>query len=197
MPFNIKNTRFVFVRHADAATALPGQPDRDRPLTDVGQEQAQTLSGRLVYKAFDLALISPALRAQKTAEPIMEDLRPKNVVNMESLYGHPEAEIDEILGNMCLELGQVEYRVYLQHRNAGVLQTFAEHTAADIGNEVAMYHRDGFDVLVVGHHPLLNAIISSMFPLLTSDMLDYIFPKCGAVQVCVDHHGEATIEFIE
>jgi phosphohistidine phosphatase len=64
------------LRHADAADALPGQDDADRPLTDKGRRQAQAVGRALARMgvALDGCLSSPRLRALDTAKLACEPL---------------------------------------------------------------------------------------------------------------------------
>lgn len=64
------------LRHADAADALDGQDDADRPLTDKGRRQSQAV-GRALRRmgvAFDACVASPRLRALDTAKLVCEPL---------------------------------------------------------------------------------------------------------------------------
>jgi phosphohistidine phosphatase len=63
--------RLWLIRHAKAADAEPGQRDFDRPLTRRGQRQCDQLSAWLTERMSDVdvtALVSPAVRAQQTAD---------------------------------------------------------------------------------------------------------------------------------
>lgn len=65
--------RIYLVREADAGGRLswPG-PDRLRPLTSRGWDQAQELAGCLDRTAIDRILASPWLRCQQTVLPLAE-----------------------------------------------------------------------------------------------------------------------------
>lgn len=63
-------TQLVLIRHGEAAGAnFPGS-DADRPLTEVGQRQAEALAASLARLNFRLSglFASPLRRAQETAE---------------------------------------------------------------------------------------------------------------------------------
>ena len=62
------------LRHAKAARALAGQPDRDRPLTDAGLAEAEALAAYLARAGArpDVVLCSAALRARQTLAPIAQ-----------------------------------------------------------------------------------------------------------------------------
>jgi phosphohistidine phosphatase len=66
--------RLYLVRHAEAA---PGEPDRERPLTKTGLEQAARVGERLAEETprpVAAVLTSPLLRARQTAELIAAPL---------------------------------------------------------------------------------------------------------------------------
>jgi phosphohistidine phosphatase len=75
--------RLVLVRHAQAGDAAT---DRDRPLTEQGQQQAAAVGERLAGMgvAPDRVLISPALRARQTWERARA-----------ALDGAPEPDVEE------------------------------------------------------------------------------------------------------
>ena len=80
----------ILVRHAEAAAAVPGQKDHDRPLTAQGYQDAARV-GRYGYEQYwnlDIILSSDALRTRTTAELIAEQLRfdLSNIVFREELY---------------------------------------------------------------------------------------------------------------
>jgi phosphohistidine phosphatase len=64
------------LRHADAAEALEGQDDADRPLTDRGRRQAQDVGEALkrLGVPLDACVSSPRLRALDTAKLVCEPL---------------------------------------------------------------------------------------------------------------------------
>jgi len=57
------------LRHADAAAAVEGQSDAERPLTEKGREQARIVGAALVALGVELdaCLASPRIRALDTA----------------------------------------------------------------------------------------------------------------------------------
>lgn len=70
--------RLLIVRHAQAAREPPGGgPDRERPLTDRGEQDARQAGARLHTRGMapDLVLSSPAARAIGTAEILAERMR--------------------------------------------------------------------------------------------------------------------------
>jgi phosphohistidine phosphatase len=68
--------RLWLIRHAKAADGEPGQRDFDRPLTSKGEHQCTDLAEWLSDRMRDrtvLALVSPAARAQQTADRVLGD----------------------------------------------------------------------------------------------------------------------------
>src|SRR5690349_11068177 len=67
--------KLILVRHADAAAKGENGSTRDfdRPLTDLGREQAQKLADALAAHGVrpDAVVSSPLVRAVQTAEPLL------------------------------------------------------------------------------------------------------------------------------
>jgi phosphohistidine phosphatase len=59
--------RVFLVRHASAA---PGTPDEERPLTAEGLAESDALAVRLAAEGLDAVLSSPLLRARQTAQVV-------------------------------------------------------------------------------------------------------------------------------
>lgn len=58
----------VVMRHADAASPRPGQPDVDRPLTSTGHRRAASRRSAVIDLDPALVLCSAAVRARQTLE---------------------------------------------------------------------------------------------------------------------------------
>ncbi|QGG94854.1 histidine phosphatase family protein [Actinomarinicola tropica] len=93
----------VLVRHAEPEWAKDGLAIDNPPLTDRGREQARRLADRLSHEAFDQVFVSPMVRAQQTAEPILEVLGVDaptepwlEELRMPDWTGTPSAEVDEL-----------------------------------------------------------------------------------------------------
>lgn len=67
-------SRIYLLRHAKAASALPGQRDFDRPLDSRGRDTARTLGITLMANGYqpDLIICSPAKRTRETLAIIAE-----------------------------------------------------------------------------------------------------------------------------
>jgi phosphohistidine phosphatase len=83
--------RLVLVRHAQAGDAVT---DRERPLTELGQQQAAAMGEQLAAlgAAPDRVLVSPALRARQTWERISA-----------ALPAMPEPEVEERIYDNTLD----------------------------------------------------------------------------------------------
>jgi phosphohistidine phosphatase len=67
-------SRIFLLRHAKAASALPGQRDFDRPLDSHGRDTARTLGITLMANGLqpDLIICSPAKRTRETLATVAE-----------------------------------------------------------------------------------------------------------------------------
>ena len=85
----------VLVRHAQAAY---NYPDRSRPLTDAGRDQAARLGATLASEigAFDVAVSSDAQRARETFAAILTRAGADEAWHDRSIYDGGEEEIIEL-----------------------------------------------------------------------------------------------------
>jgi phosphohistidine phosphatase len=65
-------SRIYLLRHAEAAWAVPGQSDFDRPLNEQGYADAEIVADKAADRGYrpDLVLSSTALRCRNTADAI-------------------------------------------------------------------------------------------------------------------------------
>lgn len=98
----------VFVRHGQPAWSVDGLSQVDPELTDLGWEQARRVGKRLAAEPAGVAeiLVSPAIRAQQTAEPLVTTtgLRPTTVpditeIRMPDWTGRLEEEVQRIFAD--------------------------------------------------------------------------------------------------
>jgi probable phosphoglycerate mutase len=66
--------RLTFIRHAEPAWVVDGRSVNDPELTERGRRQAELLAEHLADLSFDEVLVSPLVRAQETAAPLLEAL---------------------------------------------------------------------------------------------------------------------------
>ena len=78
--------RLILVRHAKAEYGAI--QDAERSLTKTGQRQALQLGLELAQRLdrLDLMIISPAKRAQQTAEPLIGSLLPRSYCQEDAIY---------------------------------------------------------------------------------------------------------------
>ena len=112
----------VLVRHAQAAH---NYPDRARPLTDAGRDQAARLGATLAREvgAFDVAVSSDAQRARETFAAILARAGADESWYDRSIYDGGEKEIIELActftGEACLIVGHepvISYAGYILAR---------------------------------------------------------------------------------
>ena len=112
----------VLVRHAQAAY---NYPDRARPLTDAGRDQAARLGVTLAREvgAFDVAVSSDAQRARETFAAILARTGADESWYDRSIYDGGEEEIIELActftGEACLIVGHepvISYAGYILAR---------------------------------------------------------------------------------
>lgn len=124
----------LLLRHAKSAWP-PGVPDPLRPLNDRGRRDAPAAGQLLAERApVQLALVSPAVRAEQTYELAVAELaeRPPTRID-ERIYEAHAGDLLEVLGSVP---ATVE-RVLLVGHNPGI-ESLALHLAApeaDVGYE--------------------------------------------------------------
>ena len=106
----------ILVRHAEAATAPPGQKDKYRPLTAQGYQDAARVGsyGHKQHWSLDTILSSTALRAQTTAELIAEQLHfdLSRIIFREELY---EASVRAMLQEINQQPDHCEQLMLVGH----------------------------------------------------------------------------------
>jgi len=132
----------VLVRHAEPEWARDGLSIDNPGLTERGHQQAALLAERLAHERFDAVFVSPMVRAQQTAEPIlatlgvgsstedwMEELR------MPDWTGTPSDEVDELFRQAAARpaeehwdgmAGGESFRDFHERVTKGVSATIAE-----------------------------------------------------------------------
>ena len=96
---------FVFIRHGQPAWSVDGLSQVDPALTPLGRLQAERVAARLAADEHEFAeiIVSPALRAQQTAQPLVRltGLAPLTIEGMTEIQmpdwtGTPEQEVQRI-----------------------------------------------------------------------------------------------------
>ena len=91
------------IRHAEASYSAPVATDFDRPLTETGIQDAQTMGAMLLSKNnnIDLILSSAANRTLSTARIISEIIGYKgNIIDKQTMYNASKKEILDIISKL-------------------------------------------------------------------------------------------------
>jgi len=90
--------RLILLRHAHARPARAGEDDRDRPLSDTGEAEADAAAKFLADHApFARVLCSPALRTRQTCERVLGQLGYADTRHDERLYEASAGELIAVL----------------------------------------------------------------------------------------------------
>ena len=96
----------VLVRHAQAAYSFP---DRSRPLTDAGRDQAARLGATLAREIgpFDVAVASDAQRARETFAAILARVDAADARHESAIYDGGEEDIIELARTFTGDAGLI------------------------------------------------------------------------------------------
>jgi broad specificity phosphatase PhoE len=152
-------TKFILVRHGQDEDNAEGllNGHRDRPLTDLGRQQAAVVAEKLVGLGIDVAYASPLHRAYETASIIAKRLGIDQVIADQHLIerdfgiltGKPIADIPKY-SNQLLQTDRVLY--FLEAEGAEDF-TMTYRRALTVLDELRQRHPDQ-TVLVVTHGDL-------------------------------------------
>ncbi|HET6631435.1 MAG TPA: histidine phosphatase family protein [Rhodanobacteraceae bacterium] len=98
----------ILLRHAEAEPVLPGHDDRDRPLSNHGEDEARAAGRWLAQQGArpDRVLCSPVARTRRTAELALAELGGGELSDEAGIYDATAGELLALLdGNATL--GQV------------------------------------------------------------------------------------------
>ena len=93
--------RLLLLRHAKTERPEPGERDRDRKLTKRGRADAPAIGAYMAHHGLipDLAIVSPAKRAQETWELVGAAFtKTPKTVNDERVYNASPKELVELIG---------------------------------------------------------------------------------------------------
>jgi phosphohistidine phosphatase len=133
--------RLLLLRHAKAERTRPGEPDRDRPLSQRGRTDAEAI-GKVIARRGerpDLVLCSTAARTRQT----WEHVRPALAAEPQARFLDAVYDADDYLGVLRAEGGDVGSLLVIGHNPA--VQTTAVALAADVSR------REGADL--ASHFP--------------------------------------------
>ena len=93
-----QDRRLILLRHAHALPHRSGQADQDRPLSGIGEAEADAAAAFLAAQApFARVLCSPALRTRQTAERVMARTGYADTRHDARIYEASAGELIEIL----------------------------------------------------------------------------------------------------
>lgn len=95
--------RLMLLRHAKTERPAPGQRDRDRVLTKRGRNDAPLVGAYMAHHGLtpDVALVSPAKRAQETWELLAGAFaKPPRLVTEESIYNASSETLIAVISEM-------------------------------------------------------------------------------------------------
>ncbi len=95
--------RLMLLRHAKTERAEPGEPDRDRKLTRRGRDDAPAVGAYMAHHGLvpDLAVVSPARRAQETWTLVAAAFaKSPRLVNDERIYNANPEKLIAVIGEM-------------------------------------------------------------------------------------------------
>jgi phosphohistidine phosphatase len=93
--------RLILLRHAKTERAEPGERDRDRTLTKRGRADASAIGAYMARHGLvpDVALVSPAKRAQETWALLAQAFaKAPKLVNEERIYNADTEALIEVIG---------------------------------------------------------------------------------------------------
>nr|WP_210391423.1 histidine phosphatase family protein [Synechococcus sp. PCC 7502] len=171
-------TRVILVRHGESTSNSAGmvqgrgnsdRPDLQPPLTQKGQQQAKLAGLALANLAIDTAYCSPLVRANQTANLILENrsinlnthenLREINLPQWEGLtFGEVRSQYPEQYNNWHHAPEQLEMSRPTGEKFYPVLDLFEQ--AQSVWAEILPKH-DGQTVLLVAHSGINRALIAS------------------------------------
>lgn len=158
----------TLIRHAEPAYVVDGISYTDPPLTERGREQAILLAKRVSRWSIDEIWVSGMVRAQQTAEPLVEatGIEPQvmewlnEIRNPPEWDGSPADEIEEFFAtsqNRSVEEmwegapGGESFRDFHKRIHSGIEETFAERGITQTGDHHLWQGVDDRRVVVVAH----------------------------------------------
>jgi broad specificity phosphatase PhoE len=161
-------TRIELVRHAKASSRDRwwGRPDRDRPLTDEGQDQARALARQIVREGpVDALYSSPFTRCMDTVAPLADALGTEAVA---------EDGLAEAPGLPVLDGG-----------DAWVASAWLAGRALAFINRVVSTH-DGGRVVACSHGDVIPAVMAALAGRDALDLREVRCPKGGRFSLTFD-----------
>jgi hypothetical protein len=193
--------RIYFIRHGKAVKTAEGMKDVERPLTEVGIQQAKARHEKLSGVTFDLVLSSPASRAQDTAQFVTRKNRTGLVV-IESLYPDPlDGGIGTTLEVAFNRLGHAPVRKYLADEEGKQIMLLARDAWDDCDVQMHVASKDDPDVTgIFGHEVCLQAlgmVLCETDEHLVAELADLEIGECEGFLVNLDGDLTVSIEVVK
>ena len=140
----------IMIRHAEASSSAPVATDFDRPLTETGIQDAQTMGAMLLNKNnnIDLILSSAANRTLSTARIISEIIGYKgNIIDKQTMYNASKKEILDIISTLnntinsiCIVGHNPTFHKLLESLTNQHITNFLPCTIAKINFDIQTWH---------------------------------------------------------
>lgn len=174
----------VLARHAEPEWVKDDLNVDDPPLTARGRRQAELLARRLVDERFDAIYVSPLVRAQETARPLVDLVERTRIETRSWLaeirnpiwHGTPREKADAAYAEersrpaverwSGLEGGE-PVRDFVARIQAGALDFFGEHGMTHAGQSLPVWSIDRPDlkILLVAHAGTNSVVIGTVLGL--------------------------------
>ncbi|MEX2658873.1 MAG: histidine phosphatase family protein [Acidimicrobiales bacterium] len=161
--------RLTFIRHGEPAWTVDGRSVDDPVLTERGQRQAELLAKHLAELSCDEVLVSPLVRAQQTAVPLLEALGLEGAdtpwlaeIQAPSWEGAPEEQVVRAFAEGRARPmeeqwdgipGGESFRDFHERVTSGLTDMLAERGTRPIGPGSPLWEVDapGLHVVMVAH----------------------------------------------
>lgn len=189
--------RITFLRHGQADKTLPDH--RLHPLSDEGKRQAAERRVSLDNPVFDLVIHSPLIRTWETAQIVAGVSDRSKTLEFPILFPDDGDDCVKIMNQAFLKLGHASLRdYYTLEEIPGVEQAIKDWALAAKEELVPVIrHLDAYNMLIVGHGILLQALcrdfVGNEYAKL---LLDCVVGECEGFCVTTKHDGTVTLDQI-
>ena len=173
----------VLVRHAEPEWVRSGFSVDNPPLTVRGRQQAELVAEALAAEHFDEILVSPLVRAQQTAEPLLRLLSREMVVEdwLEEIrspiwHGTPAQKAEEAYRAVRALPARDRWRGleggesvsdFVERVNLGCSLFLAERGATRVSNELPLWTMDAADrrICLIAHAGTNSVVLNHLLGL--------------------------------
>jgi broad specificity phosphatase PhoE len=185
-----KPITITLLRHSTADKSLPNH--RLHPLSEAGVHKALERQAQLNWHAFDLILTSELIRTKETARLIGHSHGTGPTVTVPELFPAEEDPRGQVVDKVFAELGHTSLAKYYE-KAAEEMKSLASDAGIAITKQILEH--DAWDILIVGHGMLLQAI---GIALTTKDepFMTQVVGECQGFRITLQDGPEPRIEFI-